>query len=254
MIIIDISTITIIICIVDYLELLLVTCYKKEEYLNADNLKGFESRNAKPKECNMKQLLTIGITFMLCALATLSYAGSPITSTPFSDVYDDIEIVTKAKTEGIVGFEIARYLSSSKVPIDIKAAIINALSWDINGKKNAELFSYYLGLKYRKSLLNLSMEQLTADELFCLGYLSVMDDYYHPENAIPILKMAREEKPKSYTVAIILALTQAQNFMKKDLKKVWQVINAVIEDTNLKQDLRPEAKKIILDYMDSFKN
>ena len=150
-------------------------------------------------------------------------------------------------------FEIARYLCSSKIPIDVKAAIINALSWDVNGKKNAELFSYYLGLKYRKSVLDLSMEQLTADELFCLGYLSVMDDYFRPENAIPILKMVREQKPKSFTVAIILALTQAQNFMNKDLKKVWQVVNEVIENKKLEQDLCPEAKKIILDYMVLYK-
>ena len=201
----------------------------------------------------MKHRLKIAILFILFVPYTLSYAESPITSTPFSDAYDDIEIVTKAKTDGIVGFEIARYLCSSKIPIDVKAAIINALSWDVNGKKNAELFSYYLGLKYRKSVLDLSMEQLTADELFCLGYLSVMDDYFRPENAIPILKMVREQKPKSFTVAIILALTQAQNFMNKDLKKVWQVVNEVIENKKLEQDLRPEAKKIILDYMVLYK-
>jgi len=202
----------------------------------------------------MKQWQKIVTLSALFVLLTSSYADSPITSTPFSDAYTDVEIVKKAKTDGIVGFEIARYLCSSKIPIDIKAAIINALSWDTKGKKNAELFSYYLGLKYKKSVLNLAMEQLTADEIFCLGYLSVMDDYFHPENAIPVLKMAHEQKSESFTVAIILALTQAQNFMKKDLKKVWQVVDAVIEDEKLKLDLRPEAKKIILDYMVLYKN
>ncbi|HHT9109297.1 MAG TPA: hypothetical protein ACFYD9_11675, partial [Candidatus Wunengus sp. YC64] len=77
--------------------------------------------------------------------------------------------------------------SSPENPIDVKAAVINGLSWRFEGKNNAELYAYYLALLYHLSITELDTAFLSADEIFCLGYLTVMDDYFHPEYAIQLL-------------------------------------------------------------------
>lgn len=93
----------------------------------------------------MKNNYAIAVIFnILFLLSTInSYADSPITSTDFSDAYLDIEIVKKAKAEGILNLEVAKYLSSPTNPIDIKAAVINALSWKLEGKPMQICFLNY---------------------------------------------------------------------------------------------------------------
>ncbi|OGW14126.1 MAG: hypothetical protein A3G93_03715 [Nitrospinae bacterium RIFCSPLOWO2_12_FULL_45_22] len=84
----------------------------------------------------MKKILTLVLIFALIPLASIKvHADSPVTSTPFSDAYMDIEIVRKAGTAGVLDSEMAGYLSSKKNPIDKRAAVINALSWRYGGKR-----------------------------------------------------------------------------------------------------------------------
>jgi len=183
----------------------------------------------------------------------LANADSPITSTDFHKAYMDIKMVEVAAEAKTINPDIAAFLMNSKIPLDIKAAVINALSWDINGKKNAELFKIYLGLKYRIRAKDLKISKLNGDELFCLGYLTVMDDYFRPEVAIPILEKSRKKNPDSFTVAIILALAKAQRAMDSDWCNVWNPVRQVFDDETLARDMRPEAGKIIYDYMVLYK-
>jgi hypothetical protein len=93
----------------------------------------------------MKRALFIAASVLLWGVfASPSRADSPITSTPFSEAYQDYEIVQKAQKAGILDLEMAQYLSSRSAPIDVKAAVINALSWKIEGKQNATLYRYFL--------------------------------------------------------------------------------------------------------------
>ncbi|MFQ5794345.1 MAG: hypothetical protein ACE5JP_04770 [Candidatus Bipolaricaulia bacterium] len=198
----------------------------------------------------MKKTLALVFTLaFLLIFPFIGYADSPITSTPFSDAYLDIGIVKKAKTDGVMSLEIAEYLSSPANPVDIKAAVINALSWQFEGKNNATLYSYYLALKYRRPLEGLDMDMLTGDEIFSLGYLTVMDDYFHPEKAVPLLERAKERLRDSLTVSMILALAKAQAAMSSDWCEVWELTEEVTRNEKLKQDLRWRARKIILAYM-----
>ena len=214
----------------------------------------------------MKSALVLTLTLALLFLfPKINYADSPITSTPFSEAYLDVKIVQKARAEGVMSLEIAEYLSSPSNPVDIKGAVINALSWKFEGKSNAELYSYYLALLYRQSLKELDIDILNADEIFCLGYLTVMDDYFHPEKALPLLEKAAARKKNSFTVSIVLALTKAQKVMDSDWLgrigvkceslwcEVWKLTEEVLRNEELKQDLRPEAKEIIVDYMVLYK-
>ncbi|WP_146242273.1 hypothetical protein [Acaryochloris thomasi] len=196
-----------------------------------------------------KILVSISAAALLLNVATPSRADSPITSTNFSEAYQSYDIVKRAKETGTLDLEMAEYLSSPSTPIDIKAALINALSWNIEGKRNAMQYRQYLGLTYNQPMEELRLDQLSDDELFSLGYLTVMDDYFKPEKAQPYLEAAQQRKPKSYTVAMVNALTQAQAALDSDRCQVWRVTEKVVNNSTLDQDLKPAAQKIILDYM-----
>ncbi len=195
------------------------------------------------------KLLFVLLLSLLFQFPGISYADSPITTTNFYEVYHDVKMVQRAHLEGVMGLEIAEFLSSPENPIDVKAAVINALSWRFEGKNNAELYTYYLGLLYHMSITELSTDFLSADEIFCLGYLAAMDDYLHPENAVILLEEARKGMKDSFTVSIISAVAKAQIAFERDWCAAWKIIEGVLVNADLKQDMRPEAKKIIVSYM-----
>jgi hypothetical protein len=201
---------------------------------------GFKCKNA---------MVALSAITLLWSVAAPSRADSPITSTNFAEAYQDYDIVEKAQKTGTLDLEMARYLSSRSKPIGVKAALINALSWKFEGKRNAKLYRYYLGLIYDQPAEDLVPDQLSDHELFALGYLTVMDDYFNPSKAQPYLDAAQQRQPNSYTVAIINALVQAQVALDSDWCEVWQVTEKVVDDSTLDRDLRPAARKIILDYM-----
>ena len=165
----------------------------------------------------------------------------------------DVKMVKRAHLEGVMGLEIAEFLTSPENPIDVKAAVINALSWRFDGKNNVELYACYLALLYHVSLIEIDTAFLSADKIFCMGYLMVMDDYFHPEKALPLLEEAHNMEKDSFAVSIILALAKAQRAFDSDWCEVWKLTEAVLQNKELNQDLRPEAIKMIVDYMILYK-
>ncbi len=198
-------------------------------------------------------ITTLIVPLLFIVLMSSGRADSPITATGFYETYLDVPIVKRAHVEGVMGLEIAEFLSSPENPIDIKAAVINGLSWRIDGKSNAELYTYYLALLYHLPLKELDIDVLSADEVFCIGYLSIMDDYFYPEKALPFLEKAQEMAKDSFTVSIVLALAKAQMAFNSDWCEAWKLVENVLKNKDLKQDLRPEAAKMIVDYMMLYK-
>lgn len=201
-----------------------------------------------------KILLAVVVSQLLFVFPAIGLADSPITATKFYDAYMDVKMVQRAHVEGVMGLEIAGFLTSPENPIDVKAAVINALSWRFEGKSNTELYACYLALMYHVSLIELDTAFLSADETFCLGYLTIMDNYFHPELALPLLEEAKESLKDSFTVSIILALTRAQGMFDSDWCEVWRLVERVLKDGSLKQDMRPEAVKMIVKYMILYKD
>lgn len=201
-----------------------------------------------------RKLFLVLIIQLFVIFPVSSYADSPVTSTDFYEAYLDIKMVERAHLEGVMGVEIAEFLSSPDNPIDVKAAVINALSWKFEGKNNAEFYMYYLSLLYHVPLADLDTDFLSADEIFCLGYLMLMDNYFYPEDAVPFLQKAHELLKDSFTVSIVLAIAEAQVVFVWDWCEVWKLVERVLESKNLKQDLRPGAVKIIMDYMILYKD
>lgn len=182
------------------------------------------------------------LSFVLLFNSTTAYADSPITSTPFYKEYLDIGIV-QASEQGTINAEIAEYLADESNPIDAKAAVINALSWNINGKDNAEIYSQLI---YGKLVSELDFTNLPGDQQFCIGYLMAMDDYFDVEQALEYLKIAEENSGNSFTVSIIRALVEAMDMEGN----IWQkYIEPVLNDSSLNNDISEDALQIILDYM-----
>ncbi len=189
------------------------------------------------------------VKFLCCTFPVASRADSPITATVFYEAYRDVKMVERAHLEGIMGLEIAEFLTSPENPIDVKAAVLNALSWRFEGKNNTELYAYYLALLYHVPVAELDTAFLSADEVFCIGYLTALDNYFHPEMALPLLEEARKMTKDSFTVSIILAITKAQLAFDSDWCEIWKLTEEVLQNKELKQDLRPEAVKMIVDYL-----
>lgn len=185
----------------------------------------------------------------LFGIAHQSLADSPATSTPFYKAYEEIPIVQEAHETGNLTIAYANYINQPNTPIDVKAAMINAIGWKFEGKDNADRFRAYLGLKYNILPPNLTLSMLKDDEVFCLGYFTLLDDYFHPEKAIPILEEAAKRLPQSYTVAMVLNLAEGQEAMETSFSRVWDLTEEVLTDDGLKKDMRIEANEIILDYL-----
>ena len=180
------------------------------------------------------------------ALTIPSRADSPLTSTEFWTAYRDVPEVVMARDIERLNTRLAYYLLSN-APLDKKAAVVNGLSWNYHGNQNAPLFLEVAALKYKVTDPEKLKKRLKPDELFCLGYLLALDDYFEVKPALLTLRQARRQLPQSFTVAIVTELVEAQhNFAAM---KLWQYVEPVFADQHLRQDLRPQARKVIFDYM-----
>jgi hypothetical protein len=184
-------------------------------------------------------------------------ADSPITSTDFYEAYLHISEVEEANKVGVLSDKIAQYLLDSENSLDKKAAVINALSWDFDRKINAYLFKRHLKAKYQvKDDIDSLVKVMNDEELFCLGYMTVMDNYFDPEKSLIYFESASSSIRESYTFQIINALVKTQSLLEDQDKwcRIWTTINAVETNKELKVDMNTGGRKIILDYIKIYKD
>lgn len=196
----------------------------------------------------------IKIIFVVILIAVVSIlvpiqsavADSPVTSTEFYKAYLDEEIVRTADAVGVVTKELAEYLADESAPLDIRAAVINAIGWEGDRTGRTEAFAHYA---YGKEYSDLDLSVLRGDELFIIGYLLAMDDYFDTARAEELLRNAKKNMKDSFTVAMIHAVVMSQSQMSSSWKEVWKIVANVAFDERLKMDMRPEAAEIIINYM-----
>jgi len=194
----------------------------------------------------MKNLLKLIFIFIL--LPEIIFADSPLTSTPFHDDYTDVDIVLKAEQLNIMNKEISDYLHNESNPLDVKAAVINALGWEANGN-----YESYCQLVFDRLIIDADIASLNKGDALTIGYLIAMENYFTPGKALPYLKRARELDNESFTINIIYNLVRAQIAMEKDFCKVWKYTNKVFNNKKLNDDMRSGARKIIYDYVILYK-
>lgn len=199
------------------------------------------------------------LKFFIISLLMIPLAGicdSPVTSTDFYTAYMDIDEVRAAAETGIMDNVMAEFLLDENNPVDQKAAVINALSWEKNPGRNVETFNQFLGRKYGVSFENIDRSLLNGDELFCLGYLTAMADYFDTSAASGLLELARDKNPDSFTINMILAIIDAQYFIDYPDRwcEIWQTCDEVWQNEGLTMDMRPEADQVIMDYIILYKD
>jgi hypothetical protein len=197
------------------------------------------------REDIMKKLIAIiTVIIGLVFVTETALADSPVTSTPFSKAYYNVDIVKKASERNTITEDMATYLADANNPIDVKAAIINALSWSVDGKNNAQVYCQFI---YGKELKDIDMKDLSGDQQFCIGYLLAMDDiYFETTQSMEYLRLARDNMKNSLTVNIVTFLVETMNGEAYD----WpNQLRSILADTNLNKDISDDAIKVITDYM-----
>ena len=197
----------------------------------------------------------VGLLVFVLACSAVAFADSPLTSTEFSKAYSDEKIVIAAsQTSGVLTKELMEYLVDSKKPIDVKMAVINRLGWDFNGKNNSQIFLDFILKKYNYADVTEASEKAKADVILCFAYLKAMDNYFDVSEALEISKIAVSKNPQSRTFNLIAGLIQAQNVMGRSFCEVYQITDNIRNNSDLKDDLKPEAVSIIYEYMDIYKD
>jgi hypothetical protein len=161
-------------------------------------------------------------------------------------------VAAAAKSGGLMSAQHIQYLSNELNPIDQRLASINALGWNPDGQHNAELFFNHLQKKRGYEDVVQFSELGKADELVCYGYLLAMDNYFDVTEATNYMYLAEEQLPKSYAVAIVASLVYAQAAMEYDWCSVYTIPNEKRMEPSYTRDLRPEAEKIIFDYLSAY--
>ncbi len=181
-----------------------------------------------------------------------SKADSPLTSTDFHTVYSDISIIADAeKSNGMITTEMMDFILKSSTPVDQRLALINALSWNFNGKNNYDIFIEYAIKKKYKTAGKL-MKKADGELMICMAYLKALDNYFSVSEAIELSKKAQNKSPKSYSVNLIAGIIQAQQEMESNWCNVYNLTNDVRENEALNIDMRVEASVLIFDYMDLY--
>lgn len=218
----------------------------------------------------MKKPLNQFVSAILAASAVfvglpMARADSPLTSTPIANAYQDVDLVQMAIVNGM-SQEVLAALSDPDVPNDVRAAMVNALGWSFDGQNHAETYLDYIASTREQSLAELTIEELTPQETFSLGYLLALDDYFELSaiggntpleqlGALTVLQAAVLKDPSSFSVALVQSLAQAQSLMSRHERwcDVYQRVAAVNDNFVGDRHLRPEATEIVMDYISLYK-
>lgn len=194
----------------------------------------------------MKKFLRFGLLGIAFLFSTPSLrADSPLTSTPFYEAYQTHKIIRLAlESEGTLTPKLMKYLCHPRKPLALKLALINALGWDFDGKHNADLFYAYL--EKRNKVKQLETPNPTLQ--ICYAYLKAMDNYFEVDQALEYANRARDNS-RSYAVHLVASLIEAQQKMETDWCGTYLATDRVRRNTQLNQDISPEANAIIFKYM-----
>jgi hypothetical protein len=207
-------------------------------------------RKASREQMYWKQIIVSLIFFLF---QNVSFSGTPVTDIVFYQSYLDFKIVEKAANTGVLDEEISKYLLDEKIALDLKAAIINALSWEILGKNNAAFFKQQLAKKYSKAIFSdVNVYSLSPSDLMCLAYLIVMDDYFSAEKALFYITEAKKKTRDNYTINLVFLIIKAQVEYKNNKCTIWQDYQRFLKSKNSWDPILPEEQSKIETYFIQF--
>ena len=205
----------------------------------------------------MKRLLT---ALMLTLSWALTWADSPLTSTDFAENYNDqpmVQMALKLSNESDTNIPVSMldFLADKKSPIDVRLAVINAISWNFDGKTSGEQLYEYLSKRYNIKTSDKIAKKLDAGTLAVYAYAVAMSDYFNVTEAQELAhKAVKKDKSKSFSVAFIASLIDAQVYLDSDWGLVYKVVNDVLHDGSLHLDMRQEAIDSVMEYINLYKS
>ncbi|MBO7569130.1 MAG: hypothetical protein J6T11_02085 [Bacteroidaceae bacterium] len=205
----------------------------------------------------MKRLLTI----MLLTLSwVLTWADSPLTSSDFAESYNDqpmVQMALKLSDDSDAGIPVSmlNYLADKKSPVDVRLAVINAIGWNFDGKTSGQQLYEYLSTRYKAKTVDKLAKKLDAGTLAVYAYALAMSNYFEVQEAQDLAhKAVKKNKTKSFSVAFIASLIDAQVHLDGDWGMVYKVVNDVLHDGSLHLDMRQEAIDSVMEYIGEYKN
>ena len=205
----------------------------------------------------MKRLLTI----MLLTLSwVLTWADSPLTSSDFAESYNDqhmVQMALKLSDDSDAGIPVSmlNYLADKKSPVDVRLAVINAIGWNFDGKTSGQQLYEYLSTRYKAKTIDKLVKKLDGGTLAVYAYALAMSNYFEVKEAQDLAhKAVKKDKSKSFSVAFIASLIDAQVHLDGDWGMVYKVVNDVLHDGSLHLDMRQEAIDSVMEYIGEYKN
>ena len=205
----------------------------------------------------MKRLFSALLATFVWAL---TWADSPLTSTHFAESYKDHPMVQMAlnlsnESDTDIPVSMLDFLANQKSPIDVRLAVINAISWNFNGKTSGQQLFEYLSKRYKAKTADKIAKKLDAGTLAVYAYALAMSNYFEVADAQELAhKAVKKDKSKSFSVAFITSLIDAQVYLDNDWSMIYKVVNTVLHDGSLHLDMRQEAIDNVMEYINEYKN
>ncbi len=186
---------------------------------------------------------------------TAGWADSPLTSTHFADAYSDHPMVQMADQmmQNDIPTTLLNFLADKNSPIDVRLAVLNKIGWNFDGTMvGAQLGEYLMGRYGAKSEKKLA-KKLDAGTLAVYAYAKAMSNYFNVTVASELGHQAvKKNKNKSFSVALISALIDAQVYLDSDWGMIYKVVADVLHDGSLNLDMRQEAIDSIMEYINLY--
>ncbi|KRP11705.1 MAG: hypothetical protein ABR95_13580 [Sphingobacteriales bacterium BACL12 MAG-120813-bin55] len=186
---------------------------------------------------------------LLMGACMSTYADSPLTSTNIAEFYTEHDIVEYALEKQVLDQRVLDYLLNDKQPLDVKAAVINALSWTSAIDRYPDLLNG-LTKKYGTG----DVTQFSPGDLACLAYLSAMDDYFDVLEEAQWITLAMEKQPESTTIRMLYAMIMGQLAMDFDWCAVWEYTRLALQGLPEVRDMKTAAIQNIVDYTILYKS
>ena len=200
----------------------------------------------------MKRLLT---AIALLMAFTAAWADSPLTSTHFANAYSDHPMVQMASEEMQydIPTTLLSFLTNKNEPVDVRLAVINKIGWNFDGTTvGAQLEQYLMG-RYNVKTEKKLVKKLDAGTLAVYAYAKAMSNYFDVTAASEMGHLAvKKNKKKSFSVALISALIDAQVYLDSDWSKIHKIVANVLHDGSLHLDMRQEAIDNIMEYINLY--
>ena len=186
---------------------------------------------------------------------TAGWADSPLTSTHFADAYSDHPMVQMAceEMQYDISTTLLNFLANKNEPVDVRLAVVNKIGWNFDGTTvGAQLGEYLMGRYGAKNEAKL-VKKLDAGTLAVYAYAKAMSNYFDVKAACELGHQAvKKNKNKSFSVAMISALIDAQVYLDSDWGMIYKVVADVLHDGSLNLDMRQEAIDSIMEYINLY--